>query len=97
MFLFQFKVSKDLLDNKSDSVPVFTELYGKYGGTETEKKTATDQTLRDLIREELNSIKTANSSNVVTNILDIVTISVSIAKQGKFIMYFQCACIKTRC
>ena len=65
-------------------MPSFNDLYGKYVGTETEKKTAADQTLRDLIKEELNDFDQSCSTTTITNILDIVTISVAVAKQGRF-------------
>jgi len=69
--IFQEKISQDLSTGKSETVPTFNDLYSKYVGTETEKKTAADQTLRDLIKDEINSFDQSNSSTAITNILDI--------------------------
>ena len=82
MFILQEKVIKDLVEGKTENVPLFNDLYGKYIGTETEKKTAADQTLRDLIKDELNKIDDSSIKTIIENILNIVTISVSVAKQG---------------
>ena len=81
MFCFQEKISQDLSCGNFESVQSFNELYGKYSGTETEKKTAADQTLRDLVKDDLNS--NGQSSSTFASILDIVTISVAVAKQGE--------------
>ena len=63
-------------------MPLFSNLYSSYVGTETEKKTAADQTLRDLIKDELSSSNQSCSPETIKNILDVITISVAVAKQG---------------
>lgn len=78
----QEKLSRDLVESNAEQVPLFNDLYNKYTGTETEKKTAADQTLRDLVKDELNKIDKCQMNTITDNILNIVSISISVAKQG---------------
>nr|XP_002123801.3 THO complex subunit 1 isoform X1 [Ciona intestinalis] len=71
---------KDVNGKNQDEVPIFVEFYGKYPGSEQEKKTATDQTLRDLIREEV--LSKTHQEIEITRTLHVINVIVAVAKQG---------------
>uniref|UniRef100_H2ZKJ4 Death domain-containing protein n=1 Tax=Ciona savignyi TaxID=51511 RepID=H2ZKJ4_CIOSA len=56
------------------------EFYGKFTGSEQEKKTATDQTLRDLIRDEV--LAKIHEKSDIPRALHIINVIVAVAKQG---------------
>lgn len=66
------------------------ELYNGYAGTEPEKRTVSDQTLRDLLRDKIGKKDVAKGSSTVADVLNIITISVSVAKQGIYVIVFYC-------
>lgn len=77
---FQEQIIKDLNDDAVNSIPLFSERYKNYNGVEPEKRTAADQMLRDLICKQITN-KTKDS-NMVENALKIISVSISVAKEG---------------
>ena len=72
---------KDIGSGSINTIPLFCELYKSYNGVEPEKRTAADQMLRDLVCQQITS--KSKDASMVENALKIISVSISVAKQGK--------------
>nr|CAB3266945.1 THO complex subunit 1 [Phallusia mammillata] len=79
---FKETLLTDIKKKNFETVTQFIELYSSYTGSDPEKRTVSDQTLRDLLQEKISKKNVAKSSTAVADILNIITVSVSVAKQG---------------
>ena len=84
---FQECLVQDIKNWNLDSIPLFSDVYLKQAGTDAEKKTVTDQILRNLIRDKIAS-ESQRTDTATESLLDVITASVSVAKQGMVFRIF---------